>query len=138
MGDRLKRKFHPKKLAAELMIKFSTICNKTIDLEDIQKENNLTRKKIICFDYADIDGLKPFFFLLHNGEINLLKDQEYYDIKVVSNLNTVINVLQGDISMQKARREGYIRLHGEKIGFEDAVFFEIFEKVAPQLRNVIN
>jgi hypothetical protein len=135
--DQLKQKMSPKRLASMIMIDFKRACNEHMDYEELKSKYELTYDKIICFRYSDLE-LAPFFFTQTAGKMYLVKDAEQYHILVTSDLNTILNILKGNISVAKARRDGNITIQGDKIAHDEAMFFEIFQTVSPHLRKKLN
>jgi len=132
--EALRQKFSPRRLGAMLMIELARVTNESVDLDEFKGEYELKYDKIICFRYMDLP-LQPFFFTSTAGQLLLLKDHRgNFNTMIESDLNTLLNVLYGNVSMAKARRDGRILIHGEKYGYDEAVFFKIFEKVAPKIQ----
>ena len=89
--------------------------------------------KIFCFRYKNL-GLKPFFLTVNAGELLLLSNVTNYHTLIETDLKTILNILYGNVSFRKARLDGKVMLYGEKIGYDEALFLEIFNKVAPGIR----
>lgn len=134
--QKIKQNFSPKRLGSIMMIEFQRLCNKEIDITKFGDDYGLKFDKIICFKYSDLP-LKPFFFTVNAQKLLLLKDVDTYNTMIVTDLNTVINILYENITPEKARRDGKLLIYGDRISHDEVLFFEIFNAVAPSLRNKI-
>jgi hypothetical protein len=131
----LLQRFDPRRLGATLMIEMSKATNESIDVDEYAKRFQLKYDKIIRFEYTDLPYLKPFHFTANAGQLLLLNDFNGKPNTILqSDLNTLLNLLCGNVSLAKARRDGKILIHGEKYAHDEALFFEIFQVVAPKLR----
>jgi len=132
--EALRQRFDPRRLGAMLMIELSRLTNESINIKDFAGKYELKFDKILCFRYSDLP-LNPFFFTSTAGQLILLKDYKGdYNTMLESDLNTLINILYGNVTLAKARRDGKVLVHGEKYAHDETVFFEIFKIVAPKLR----
>lgn len=129
--------FSPKRLGAMLMIEFQRLVNTHVNTEHLAKKYGLKYDKIVCFRYNDLK-LKPFFFSCNAGQVLLVNGMTNYHTMITTDLQTIMNVLKGKISLSQARRDGRIIMEGDRVGYDDVLFFEIFNQVAPHLRKKLN